>query len=180
MVVIALVSNSNSDAASPSSVTDAVGANIDALGKAASDAVSSLAPSGVSADAGVLDYFNTQDQAVADASQKYGVPASLISSVIKNESAWNQNAVSITGAQGLMQLEPATATSLGVTDPFDPVQNIDGGTKYLSQLFAKFQSWDLALAAYNWGPARVQKNGYNNWPADTQAYVPRVLQGAGL
>lgn len=81
-----------------------------------------------------------------------GTPANLIAGDIYEESGGNPNAVSGTGAEGLMQLEPGTAASLGVTNPFNPQQNILGGATYLAQLHAKFGSWRIALAAYNEGP----------------------------
>lgn len=119
--------------------------------------------------------------------RQYGVSPSLIKKVIQAESGGRANAVSPAGAQGLMQLMPATARSLGVSNPFDPDQNIRGGTKYLSQ---QLKRWNgnvaLALASYNAGPGRVQnavkRAGSRNWnavkrylPRETQNYVARIL-----
>lgn len=112
---------------------------------------------------------------VISAAEKYGVDSALIRAVIHAESAFKERAVSRAGAQGLMQLMPATAKDLGVTDSFNPVQNINGGAKYLAALLANF-SGDirLATAAYNAGPGAVSR--YNGIPpyAETQAYVERV------
>src|SRR5271165_4959537 len=94
-----------------------------------------------------------QIQSLVDSTAaKYNLPPSLLQSVVRVESSYNPNAVSPAGAQGLTQLMPATAASLGVSDPFDPVQNLDGGAKYLSQLLTQYGGdVSLALAAYNAG-----------------------------
>ena len=95
--------------------------------------------------------------------------------VIHAESAFNPEAISRAGAQGLMQLMPATAAELQVGDPFDPAENIEGGARYLSQLLAEFKGdLDLAAAAYNAGPNAVYQYGGIPPYDETQEYVRRV------
>src|SRR5206468_12128944 len=113
---------------------------------------------------------------IQNASKKYGVPANLIKAVIKQESGGKSTAVSKAGAGGLMQLMPATARGLGVSNVYDPAQNIDGGTRYLAQAIKTNNgSIPLALAAYNAGQGRVNQAGGKipNIP-ETQNYVKSI------
>ena len=119
------------------------------------------------------------DNFIAQASDAYGVPGNLIKGVVQQESGMNVHAVSGAGAMGLMQLMPGTAQAMGVSNPFDPQQNVMGGTKYLSQLLTRFGGDQaLALAAYNAGPAAVEKYGGIPPYAQTQDYVHKVLSYA--
>lgn len=127
---------------------------------------------------------SSYDSIIEAAAATYGMDADLVRAVIKAESSYNKNAVSSAGAEGLMQLMPGTAASLGVTDSFDAQQNIFAGTRYLSQQLARFGDVRLALAAYNTGPSRVASYGienaddaaqYTKLSASVRTYVDRVL-----
>jgi len=116
------------------------------------------------------------DQLVQQNADIWQVDPALIKSVIANESSFNANATSAVGAQGLMQLMPETAASLGVRDPYDPAQNVAGGTRYLKGLLDRFKGdTRLAVAAYNAGPGAVEKYGDVPPYAETQNYVKNVL-----
>ena len=119
---------------------------------------------------------NRLDDVVNRASRRYGVEVGLIKAVIKAESNFNPNAVSPVGAQGLMQLMPATARGLGVTDSFDPEQNVMAGTKFLRDLLARYNgNVDKALAAYNWGPGNVDRKPHL-LPRETREYLVKVKE----
>jgi hypothetical protein len=108
------------------------------------------------------------------AGAKYDVSPKLLAAVAKVESGYDPKAVSKAGAQGLMQLMPATARGLGVDNAFDPQQAINGAAKLLSSHLKEFKSLPLALAAYNAGGGSVHKYGGIPPFAETQAYVPKV------
>lgn len=116
------------------------------------------------------------DEAVDNASKKYGVDKKLILSVIQQESSFNPNSTSNVGAMGLMQLMPDTAKELGVNNAYDINQNVDGGTKYLKSLLDTFGNYKMAIAAYNAGPGTVERSGKNisKLPGETQDYVAKV------
>lgn len=116
------------------------------------------------------------DEAVDNASKKYGVDKKLILAVIQQESSFNPNSTSSAGAMGLMQLMPGTASELGVNNAYDINQNVDGGTKYLKSLLDTFGNYKMAIAAYNAGPGAVEKSGDNiaKLPSETQDYVAKV------
>jgi soluble lytic murein transglycosylase-like protein len=119
------------------------------------------------------------DYSINKAAKKYNLPPNLIKGIIKAESDFQVSAESPSGARGLMQLMPGTAEELGVTDPFDIDQNIDGGTRYLRNMLDLFDG-DLrkALAAYNAGPGTVSRNKGNVPYEETRLYVERVLKFA--
>ena len=118
------------------------------------------------------------DPLIQSAASKHGVDPNLISRMIKHESNFNPKAISPAGAKGLMQLMPDTATELGVRNVFDPEENLDAGVRYISQLLHKYDGdVNKALAAYNWGPRRVDKHGIDNLPTETRNYLQRILGG---
>lgn len=125
------------------------------------------------------------EELIQTASAKYGVPVDLIKAVIDTESSFNPKVVSSAGAKGLMQLMDGTANGLGVSDPFDPAQSIDGGVRYLSYQLKRYDGQEkMALAAYNAGPGRVNKLGVSNdaelmanlaaLPQETQRYIAKI------
>jgi len=115
------------------------------------------------------------DDEIRAAAEVFTVDDSLIRAIIHAESAYHPDALSPRGAQGLMQLMPATQKELEVVDVFDPLSNIEGGTLYLSQLLNQFdQSVELAAAAYNAGPGAVREYGGIPPYKETREYVRRV------
>ncbi len=122
-------------------------------------------------------YIDKYRSLIEQASGRFGVEPSLIKAVIQAESAFNHLAVSRKGARGLMQLMPATADQLRVNDPFDPAENIFGGTLYLKQLLERFgHDTELALAAYNAGPDAVETHGGIPPYRETRTFVNRVIR----
>nr|WP_108814516.1 lytic transglycosylase domain-containing protein [Loktanella sp. Alg231-35] len=121
------------------------------------------------------DYSGPYLRMAQAAAGAQGVPAGLFLRLVEQESGWNASARSVKGALGLAQLMPETARVLGV-DPLDPVQNLEGGARYLRAQFEAFGSWELALAAYNAGPGAVTRYGGVPPFAETQNYV-QVIWG---
>jgi Rod binding domain-containing protein len=130
-------------------------------------------PAEATARGGILKLY---DSTIRAASQVFGVSTDLIKAVIMQESGGDPGAVSHKGAKGLMQLTDSTAQELGVTDSFDPVQNIFGGTRFLARLLKTFKgNLKLALASYNAGPGAVEKYGGVPPYQETQNYVKGVM-----
>lgn len=157
-------------------------ADLLAMGKWSSAYTGYALSEGLSGKAEPADY----EAPIRNASLRHGVDSNLVKAVIQAESGYDSKAVSSAGAKGLMQLMDATGQGLGVTDPFDAVQNIEGGTRFLSGLLRKYNGNEaVALAAYNAGPGRVDRLGIKDdadlyaklgqLPKETQAYVSRVL-----
>lgn len=127
-----------------------------------------------------LNESKSLDEIFEKASKKYNVPVNLLKAIANAESDFNPKAVSKAGAQGIMQLMPGTAKELGVTDPFDPEQNIMGGSKYISDLLKRYNGdTKLALAAYNAGMNNVKKYGGVPPFKETQNYVVKVMKYMG-
>lgn len=139
------------------------------------DSTSSLgAPveSELSSGAGSSEY----DPLIEQAAARYGVDPAVLHGLIQQESDFNPGAQSSAGASGLTQLMPGTAASMGVANPLNPAESIEGGARYLSQLTAQFGGNTTdALAAYNAGPGAVQQYGGVPPYAETQSYVTKVL-----
>lgn len=115
---------------------------------------------------------------IDSAAARHGVEPEIARAVAWVESRGNPSVTSSAGAQGVFQLMPDTAKGLGVSDPFDPAENVDAGVRFLAQLRTKFQLWKPALAAYNWGPGRVSSG--RDWPEQVKTYVEKVLRRAAV
>ncbi len=116
------------------------------------------------------------DPQIENHASKNGIDANLVKAVIRTESCFDNWAISSAGAQGLMQLMPATARELGADNPFEAAQNIDAGTRYLARMLRQFDNdLSLALAAYNAGPGAVKKHKGIPPFAETQSYVEKVM-----
>jgi hypothetical protein len=118
----------------------------------------------------------TLGEMIIAASKRNGVDPDLVRSLIQAESGFNSKAISPKGAQGLMQLMPATAVRLGIENPMDPLANVDGGTRYIRELLNRYDNDVIrALAAYNAGPDRVEQ--FHGVPPfrETQVYISRII-----
>lgn len=127
-------------------------------------------------DNGKFKYFTRYSALISRAAKKYKIDPKLLSAVIQVESQFNPQAVSRTGAVGLMQLMPETAKQLGVQNRYDPSQNIEGGAKYLRYLIERFEgNLEHAIASYNAGPLNVEKYGKVPPFKETKRYVTKVF-----
>jgi len=129
----------------------------------------------LTATAGILDSKEEYDGIVKSLAREYRIPPELIHSIIKVESNYNPRAVSKKGAMGLMQLMPATAEQYGVNNVFDPIENIEGGIRYLKDLMNLFDNnTNLVLAAYNAGQSAVEKYGGIPPYRETIDYIDKI------
>lgn len=146
------------------------------------NSISAAAGQSAEVQAGATASKEEIQAAISAAANKYGVDEDFIKAIVKQESGFRSDAVSKAGAMGLMQLMPKTAESLGVENPFNVLENIDGGTRYIKKLINSFDgSKELALSAYNGGIGRMNKRGVDtvdeigNMPKETQNYVAKVM-----
>ena len=136
----------------------------------------------VAADVSNLTVDERIENAVQLYSNKYGVDSNLVKAIIKTESNFDPNVVSSAGAKGLMQLMPENCRDLGVEDPFNIEQNIEGGVKHIKEYIDRYNGdVEMALMAYNGGPTRMMNRGVKSMadiykmPKETQNYVPKVM-----
>jgi len=123
-----------------------------------------------------VEYLADYHTIINEKAETYDIDPSLIKAVIETESNWNSMAISRKGAMGLMQLMPSTASDMNVHNPFNPEENIEGGTRYLRYLLERYKGdLTLALAAYNAGPNAVEKYGCIPPYTETRQYVSKVL-----
>ncbi len=156
----------------PSSSTSFSQALRSAQGAPAASAAAAAVPVAAAGAGGAVPFAAEIEAAAA----RHGVDPALLKGLIRQESGFDPNAQSPAGATGLTQLMPGTAAALGVRDPRDPVQAIEGGAKYLAEQLRRFGGDPAkALAAYNAGPGAVQRHGGVPPYAETQQYVQRVL-----
>ena len=149
------------------------GSNTSAGGAVPFSALFDYFSMGGSRDPLLMQAINAEIEAAA---MRNNLDPNLVRAVVRAESSYRPDAISSAGAMGLMQLMPATAASLGVVNPFDIRQNIDGGTRYLRRMLDLFDNnLELALAAYNAGQGSVRRHGGIPPFAETQTFVPRVL-----
>jgi hypothetical protein len=128
-----------------------------------------------------MSYTSEQLKEIArQKARDFGVNEDIFLRLVGAESGWNPRAKSSAGAMGLVQLMPGTAQGLGVSDPYDPVQSLSGGARYLSQQLKRFGSYDKALAAYNAGPGNVERYGGIPPFKETQSYVKKILGGTDV
>lgn len=128
-----------------------------------------------------MSYTTEQLKEIArQKARDFGVNENIFLKLVQSESDWNPRAQSKAGAQGLVQLMPDTAKGLGVSNPYDPVQSLTGGARYLAQQLKRFGSYDKALAAYNAGPGNVERYGGIPPFKETQNYVKKILGSTNI
>jgi len=142
------------------------------FGSVLTDAVRSATPAATGSRGQIEDL-------IRQASARYGVSEPLVREVVRAESDFNPRCVSHAGAMGLMQLMPENCEEYGVSDPFDPAQNIDGGVRHLRDMLSQFGRLDLGLAAYNAGPGAVRRYGGVPPYKETRDYVQKIQERLG-
>ncbi len=120
------------------------------------------------------------EELIRQAAARHGVSEDLVREVMRAESEFNPRCVSRAGAMGLMQLMPENCREYGVSDPFDPAQNVDAGVRHLKHMIDQFGRLDLALAAYNAGPGAVRRYGGIPPYSETRAYVAKIRERLGF
>jgi cell wall-associated NlpC family hydrolase len=167
-----------SGSSTPTSLPASFATQLQSAGVAttATDTTDPTAATATAAPVDSTDASTQYDSMIQQAARDQGVDPALLKGLVQAESGFNNTSVSSVGAQGLTQLMPDTARGLGVTNSFDPLQNLEGGARFLAGALKRFGGNEqLALAAYNAGPAAVERYGGIPPFAETQAYVPRVL-----
>jgi soluble lytic murein transglycosylase-like protein len=163
---------------SPSPATSQVPAGDFATALQAATMADSSSPTGATSEsaAGAAGDSGEYDSVIEQAAERYGIDPAVLHGLIQQESGFDPSAQSSAGASGLTQLMPGTASSMGVANPLNPTESIEGGARYLSQLMSQFGgNTEDALAAYNAGPGAVQQYGGIPPYAETQSYVSKVL-----
>lgn len=169
-----LIEQTGQIASSPSATTSDFSSALQAASTAGQ--TQAAYPAGTSASSESASQAGSYEGMIAQAAQRYGLDPAVLHGLIQQESGFDPNSQSSAGAAGLTQLMPGTASSLGVANPLDPGESIEGGARYLSQLMGQFGgNTTEALAAYNAGPGAVQQYGGVPPYAETQSYVSKVL-----
>jgi hypothetical protein len=161
------------------SIRQQLGEPVDSAGIPMADFIDP-SPALLQAPCPALDH-NDVNVLIAEAARKRDLSPELLRAVMKQESAFKPCAVSMRGAQGLMQLMPATARQFHVADPFDPSQNVQAGAAFLKQLLTRYKGdLRLALAAYNAGPLRADQQSDRPFPIETQNYLANIFADLGI
>jgi soluble lytic murein transglycosylase-like protein len=162
------------------SIHQQLGEPVDAQGIRAADFIDPWPPALLPANCPAMDREDIE-VVTAEAAHEQALSPALLRAVMKQESAFKPCAVSVRGAQGLMQLMPSTSQQFHVADPFDPSQNVRAGAAYLRQLLTRYKGdLQLALAAYNAGPLRTDQRSNRPFPVETQNYLMSILADLGI
>lgn len=154
----------------------------DSLESSASDSINTLENAAMQTVQKITDIFPKAapyEDAINNAQNQYGIPDNILAKLLNAESAYRPDIISgakrsSTGATGIAQFMPATASDYGV-NPTDPIASIDAAGRYLRDLYAKFGTWPETIAAYNWGLGNVERKGLTSAPTETVNYVQKIL-----